>query len=254
MPTKQQIAAFRELVRRAGEHVPIAYLIGKKEFFSLEFEISSATMIPRPETELLAQQVIEYCRSRARGRYDLFEMGTGSGCVAVAVCKYITNAHCVASDISVDALEVARRNVDRHGLSDRIRLVEADRLDLRAEVIPAEGFDVVFSNPPYVADSQWDALPETIRKFEPKLALAAGPEGLVFYDALADGAARILKPTGVVFVEIGHDQHERIKGIFERSAFEHVETWHDIGSRDERVMQFRATCPSQAPAQDTDRG
>jgi len=246
VPAEQQVATFRELIRQAAEHMPIAYLIGKKEFFSLEFEVSPAVLIPRPETELLAQQVIEYCRSRSQQRYDLFELGTGSGCVAIAVCKYVATAYCVASDISPEVLEVAGRNVRRHGLEERVRLVHADRLALPDGLVPAEGFDVVFANPPYVSESEWSALPRTIRQFEPKLALVAGPEGLDFYEALAGGAPAILKPGGALFVEIGCGQADKVRSLFEAGQFEHVQTWRDIGGGHERVMQFRPVRSPQA--------
>ena len=126
-------AAMRELVGRAAQHEPIAYLVGHKEFFSLTFSVTPAVLIPRPETETLVEQVIEYCRARGLAEPLLLELGTGSGCIAVAVLKHLPGARVVATDIDPAALEVARHNAERYGVESRLTLLEADRLALQAE-------------------------------------------------------------------------------------------------------------------------
>lgn len=241
VPDEQQRAALRDLVRQAAKRVPIAYLTGKKEFFSLDFEVTPAVLIPRPETELLVEEVISYCRPGNRQSWNILELGTGSGCIAVAAARYVTNARLVASDISAEALAVAGRNVERHGVADRVKLIEADGLELPAEVIPDGGFDMIVSNPPYVSTEQVELLEPEVARYEPRVALVAGAEGLVFYRLLAGGGAKLLWPGGAVLVEVGCGQHEQVARIFaESERFELVKVRTDLAGI-ERLMHFRLT-------------
>lgn len=241
VPDEQQRAAVRDLVRQAAKRVPIAYLTGKKEFFSLDFEVTPAVLIPRPETELLVEEVISYCRPGNRQSWNILELGTGSGCIAVAVARYVTNARLVASDISAEALAVAGRNVERHGVADRVTLIEADGLELPAEVIPDGGFDMIVCNPPYVSTEQVELLEPEVGRYEPRVALVAGAEGLVFYRLLAGGGAKLLWPGGAVLVEVGCGQHEQVARIFaESERFELVKVRTDLAGI-ERLMHFRLT-------------
>jgi len=241
VPDQQQRAALRDLVRQAARRVPIAYLTGKKEFFSLDFEVTPAVLIPRPETELLVEEVISYCRPGNRQSWNILELGTGSGCIAVAAARYVTNARLVASDISAEALAVAGRNVERHGLADRVKLIEADGLELPAEVIPDGGFDMIVSNPPYVSTEQVELLEPGVGRYEPRVALVAGAEGLVFYRLLAGSGAKLLWPGGAVLVEVGCGQHEQVARIFaESERFELVRVRADLAGI-ERLMHFRLT-------------
>jgi len=241
VPDEQQRAALRDLVRQAAKRVPIAYLTGKKEFFSLDFEVTPAVLIPRPETELLVEEVISYCRPGNRQSWNILELGTGSGCIAVAAARYVTNARLVASDISAEALAVAGRNVERHGVADRVKLIEADGLQLPVEVIPDGGFDMIVSNPPYVSTEQVELLEPEVARYEPRVALVAGAEGLVFYRLLAGGGAKLLWPGGAVFVEVGCGQHEQVARIFaESDRFELVKVSTDLAGI-ERLMHFRLT-------------
>lgn len=241
VPDEQQRAALRDLVRQAAKRVPIAYLTGKKEFFSLDFEVTPAVLIPRPETELLVEEVISYCRPGNRQSWNILELGTGSGCIAVAAARYVTNARLVASDISAEALAVAGRNVERHGVADRVKLIEADGLELPAEVIPDGGFDMIVSNPPYVSTEQVELLEPEVARYEPRVALVAGAEGLVFYRLLAGGGAKLLWPGGAVLVEVGCGQHEQVARIFaESERFELVKVSTDLAGI-ERLMHFRLT-------------
>ncbi|HRR83973.1 MAG TPA: peptide chain release factor N(5)-glutamine methyltransferase, partial [Phycisphaerae bacterium] len=206
-PSEDQRRAFRELVRQAGDHTPIAYLLGSREFFSLEFQVGPAVLIPRPETEALAQRMIDLCRSTRERRWRILDLGTGSGCVAVAVAKYAPNAVLVASDISEEALAVARANIEHHGLSDRIRTVVADGFALPAECIPEGGFDAVVSNPPYISEAVYANLPPNIRDHEPRVALVPPcSDGLEMYRRFASEAPAVLGPGGRLLAEIGHDQ------------------------------------------------
>ncbi len=240
-PTEEQRAAFRELVKQAGKHVPIAYLLGSREFYSLEFEVTPAVLIPRPETEALAQRAIDLCRSEPERTWHICDVGTGTGCVAVAVAKYARNAELVATDVSAAAIEVAGRNVAKHGVAERVRLVEADGLKLPAEAVPTGGFDAVVSNPPYISEQAWKDLPPHIREYEPRLALSfEGSDGLVMYRRLAAEAPAVLRRGGILLTEIGHDQHPGVRDIFANAG-----GWTYVGSHRnpsdpyERIVEFR---------------
>ncbi len=238
VPSADQLAAFRQNVRQAAKHHPIAYLLGKKEFFSLEFEVTPAVLIPRPATEVLVEQVIQHCRSLQQDRIDILDLGTGSGCIGVTLCHQLKNAQVIGSDISHAALLVAGRNAESLGSLERFKTVEADGLDLPAESVPSAGFDVLVSNPPYVADDDSEALSPAVREHEPHQALFADKDGLSFFRRIASSAAKILRPNASVFVEIGYDQHDRVIEIMAADGYRHVESWRDHDSGHLRVIHF----------------
>jgi len=187
---------FRDLVRRRVDGCPVAYLVGRKEFYNLSFEVSPGVLIPRPATEAL---VIVKNQPKPR----VLDVGTGSGCIAVSVAKQHAGATVVAVDVSADALHVARRNAERHGVADRIEFLTSD---LYAAVTGAAPFDLIASNPPYIAGDSIAILAREVRDHEPRLALDGGPNGLAVFDRLIAGAADRLAPGGWLLVEIGFDQ------------------------------------------------
>jgi release factor glutamine methyltransferase len=228
-PTVEQIDAFRSLVRRAASHEPIAYLVGHKEFFSLDFEVTSAVLIPRPESELLVEQALEHCKRLDKPRFDVLDIGTGSGCLALAIAKLLPAAYVVATDVSGDALEIAGRNVSRHNLNERIRLLEADGLLLPSDAVPAGGFDVIVSNPPYIADGDVAGLPANIREYEPRIALAGGADGLDLVRRIASDGLRMLAVDGRCIVEAATGQDERVVELFASNGWRHEKTVRDLG-------------------------
>lgn len=239
VPEGESLATFREAVKQAAKGMPIAYLVGRKEFYSLTFEVTPAVLIPRPETETLVDEAIDLLKNASAGA-PIFDLGTGSGCVAIAIASRVQNLRVVASDVSADALAVARRNVEAHGLSDRVKLVEADGLDLPADVIPAGGFAAIVSNPPYVVDGDETLLDPLVREHEPSIALFAGPDGLRFHRMLAEGAGRLLIAGGHVLVEIGYGQAAAVQAVFEAAGgWAHVRTVRDQVLGHDRVMVFR---------------
>lgn len=191
-------ARFRELVKRRGDGEPVAYLVGAREFFSLPFTVTQDVLIPRPETEGLVVRTIDL--GKPTGAPRIVDVGTGSGAIAVAVAKHLPTATLAASDFSAAALEVARGNAARHGVIDRIEFVEADLL---ADPRLAGPWDVIVSNPPYVRDDEFAALPRDVRDHEPRAALVAGPTGVELVARLAGEAAERLAPGGWLLVEIG---------------------------------------------------
>jgi release factor glutamine methyltransferase len=189
---------FRELVKRRGEGEPVAYLVGSREFFSIPFAVTKDVLIPRPETESLVVRVLDLARELPAPR--IVDVGTGSGAIAVAVAKHLPKASLAATDLSPAAVAVARANAERHGVADRISFVTSDLL---AAADLAGPWDVIVSNPPYVRDDEYAALPRDVRDHEPKSALVAGPTGVELVARLAAEAADRLAPGGWLLVEIG---------------------------------------------------
>ena len=225
----ERLATLRELVRQAAEHAPIAYLVGRKEFYSLDFEVTPAV-----------QKTIELCRSAPDAARRILDLGTGSGCVAISIARYVPAAELTAIDASAEAVEVARRNAERHGLTGRIRFAVSDWLNLDAEWIPPGGFDVIVSNPPYIAEREYADLPRNVREYEPRIALAGGDDGLTFYRRLASECPGRLRPGGSILVEIGAGQHEAVRAIFDAAkAFTHVGTYRDPADPHDRVIHVR---------------
>lgn len=199
-------ARFRSLVKRRGEGEPVAYLVGNREFFSLSFAVSPAVLVPRPETEGLVVRVLDLHPSAepAGPRPRIVDVGTGSGAIAVTLAatlaKRLQQAEFVATDISSAALSVARENALRHGVADQIEFVECDLLD---DPRVAGPWDVIVSNPPYVRDDEFDALPRDVRLHEPRTALVAGPTGVEVIARLVAAAAQKLTPGGWLVMEVG---------------------------------------------------
>jgi release factor glutamine methyltransferase len=194
-------ARFRDLIRRRVEGCPVAYLVGRKEFYKLSFEVTPAVLIPRPATESLVMRALEIIKPLAAPR--VLDIGTGSGCIAVCIAKQHTGAAVIALDADTDALAVARRNAERHGVADRVTLLSSD---LYAGLNGADPFDVIVSNPPYIPTATIDALAPEVRDHEPRAALDGGLDGFAVFDRLIAGAAERLAAGGWLLVEIGFDQ------------------------------------------------
>ncbi len=200
-PDESQRTVFRDLVRRRGGGAPVAYLVGYREFYSLRLRVDENVLIPRPETEHVVIEALDALKSRPiEGRPAwVADVGTGSGAIAIAVAKHLRGGEVVATDVSDEALRVAERNRDDHGLSDRIRLVRGDLLD---GVDAGKRFDVICSNPPYVSESEYAELEREIREHEPRGALVAGPTGTEVIERLLAIAPGRLEPGGTLIVEL----------------------------------------------------
>ncbi len=215
-PSDEHLSAFRELVRRAGDGEPIAYLTGWKEFYSLTIKVTPDVLIPRHETELLVDAVVDHVRSRS---LRLWDVCTGSGCVAVAAAKQCPTLTVLATDISEAALAVARENVERHGLDRCVRVEQADLLTWPQTPRPRhpDQFDIITSNPPYVTDAEMEQLTKSVKR-EPDTALRAGPTGLKFITRIIRDAPAHLTTGGLLAVEIGFDQAERVYDLLNQTG------------------------------------
>lgn len=238
-PSDEHRAAYRELVRAAADHKPIAYLIGSKEFYSLEFQVTPDVLIPRPETELLVEKALCWCKEHPAERHEILDVGTGSGCIAVAIAKRLATARVIASDISPAALLVAKANAAKHGVSERVQIVEANLLDFPADApLPPGGFDVIVSNPPYISEDDRDSVQESVARYEPAVALYSADGGLAAYHGIAAGLARVLKAGGTLIVEVGAGQAQAVSDLFTNSGgLELVGRFKDLAGM-ERALQF----------------
>ncbi|MEQ9575580.1 MAG: peptide chain release factor N(5)-glutamine methyltransferase, partial [Rhodospirillales bacterium] len=214
LSAEQQDAA-RHLIARRAAREPVSRILGEKEFWSLAFRVTEATLTPRPETETLVEDAL--ARIRAMGREGealrILDLGTGTGCLLLAVLSELPRARGLGIDISGDAVAVAADNARRLGLEGRARFQAGD---WTAGL--AGPFDVILSNPPYIAEADRGTLPPEVLGFDPHGALFAGPRGLDAYAAIAPQAAAVLAPGGIVIVELGQGQDAAVSGIFRRAG------------------------------------
>lgn len=230
-----QRGQFRELIKRRVDGWPVAYLTGEKEFYLLKFDVTPAVLIPRPETETLVLEALRLLKPQTAP--TVLELGTGSGCIAVSVAHQKKDARVTATDISPDALDIARGNAKKHGVASRINFVQGDLFD---PVPGAIAFDLIVSNPPYVTPGEFSTLAPEVRDHEPRLALDGGPDGLAFYRRIANGVETRLKPGGSVLVEIGESQDEAVRGLFaERPELEVANTLKDAAGHTRVVCARR---------------
>jgi len=207
--------AFRELVQRRAEGTPVAYLLGRRDFYSLTFRVTPAVLIPRPETEQLVVTMLDEVKrltaDNASSPLRIADVGTGSGILATCAAHHVDNCHVTAIDISAEALEVARSNAETHQVASRIEFIESDLFDAVAD---GEPFDLILSNPPYVAENELELMSPETRNYEPRTALIAGPTGVETIERLAPQVATRLKPGGSFILEISPMIEDRVMALF----------------------------------------
>ncbi|MCS7013767.1 MAG: peptide chain release factor N(5)-glutamine methyltransferase [Chloroherpetonaceae bacterium] len=214
----KELEQFRGLVRRRLAGEPVQYILGWEEFFGLRFEVNPAVLIPRPETELLVESVLDDCDGAT---LSILDIGTGSGAIAVALAKSLPAVRIVAVDISVPALEVAQRNAARHGVESQIQFLVCDALQPDFAVQFPERFDVIVSNPPYVPLAEKENLQKEVRDFEPAIALFC-PTGFEFYEKIATDALTLLKPKGKLYLELHADAAEKVGDVLKQKGFQNI--------------------------------
>ena len=229
-------AKYFNAIGRRASGVPTQHLTGKQEFWGLEFEVTPDVLIPRPETEHVVEVALDRLglREAKNGRSQktkgaslrIADVGTGSGCLAVALARELPEAQFCATDISSAALDVARRNAERHGVAGRIRFVESDLFSRLPDA--SRSLDLIVSNPPYVGFAERETLPREIREHEPEIALFAGEDGLALYPALIAQSAERLKTGGILVLELGHDSLLKVWSLFETPEWTNVGVTHDL--------------------------
>ncbi|WP_020472718.1 peptide chain release factor N(5)-glutamine methyltransferase [Zavarzinella formosa] len=222
-PAEAVRTRFREIIKKRAEGMPNAYLVGRKEFFSLEFKVTPAVLIPRPETELLVVEAAKFLKPL--NAPAVLDIGAGSGCISIALAKQHRTARVTAIDISPAALEVAKENAATHQLTDRVRFLEGSVFG----PVAGETFDLIASNPPYITHAELETLDKTVKDYEPRSALDGGPDGLTFYRQIASGATAHLRSGGLLIVEIGYQQETAVRELFAAEAgLENVKSFKDI--------------------------
>lgn len=222
---EKQRARYKMLVQRRAKREPLQYIIGETEFFGLTIQVTPDVLIPRPETEVLVELAIKCVGAALRGRPDeehpqreiqILDIGTGSGCIAIALAKNLPSARVVATDISKEALTVAGKNGTLQKLSSRIKLVLTDLAPWKSFEAAGQKFDLILSNPPYIATGEFPTLQPEVRDFEPRIALEGGKDGLDFYRRIAEDAPRFLAPGGGLFLEVGETQAAIVSELLEK--------------------------------------
>jgi len=218
-----------EWIIRRQKREPLTYLIGKKEFFSLDFEVSQAVLIPRPETELLVEETL---RMAAPGKenFSIVDLGTGSGCIAITLAKHLSKAEIYAVDISEQALQLAQKNAKNHGVEDRINWILGDFRSLELQKKLPVNLNVILSNPPYVESDELQFLAPEL-SYEPRIALDGGSKGIDYYPFLIQFAGKNLRPSGHLLMEIGENQEPLIRPMFENIGSWEIKVIQDLYQR-----------------------
>jgi release factor glutamine methyltransferase len=218
--SETELDSFRELIRRRGQREPLQHIVGSTSFCGLEISVNRHVLIPRPETELLAEKGWTFLNSSAKPinhqLSTVLDLGTGSGCLAIALAVHCPGAHVVGTDISADALNLARQNATRHNVLDRINFLQGDAF---TALTSPKLFDLIISNPPYIPTDEIQTLQIEVREHDPRQALDGGADGLNFYRRIAAEAWPFLNPGGKIMLEFGDGQAPAIREIFEHQMW-----------------------------------
>ncbi len=224
--TELELQNFKALLKRRSDREPLAYILGKKEFYSMEFKVSPDVLIPRPETELLVEKAIKHFETSSALPHRFLDIGTGSGCISITLAKHFPHAEVTTLDISEKALQIAQQNAQKHQLETRIEFLQLDFMEADSRKNLTGAFDLIISNPPYVAQKAIAQLAPELQ-FEPLGALSGGEEGLDFYQELIPWTYSHLKPEGLALFEIGFDQAESIEKLATKAGFQKVNILKD---------------------------
>lgn len=234
----------RELVARRAGRYPLQYITGRKEFYGLEFMVDERVLIPRPETEMLVDAVLALVRAGWPAGLRVVDVGTGSGCIAIALAVKLPQAAIIATDISHEALALARQNAARHGVEGRIRFMQGDGVAALLKEPDRDVCDVLVSNPPYIAAAALASLQPELRH-EPRIALSPGPDGFSATAALLRECAAVVTPGGWIAIEIGFDQAQQAIGALDPALWEDGLVEPDMQGLPRLLLARRAGGPSR---------
>jgi len=231
---------FHSLLARRVDGEPSAYITGRREFWSLDLLVTPAVLVPRPETEMLVEVAVGLFEADSQipeRKFQILDLGTGSGAISISLAKEIANAEVWATDVSLDALEIARANARRHGVERKIHFLSGDVFEPVRD--RPKFFDMIISNPPYVRRAALATLPRDVRDFEPRVALDGGADGLEFYRRIIPGALGYLTMGGFLAVEIGADMGEDVARLFtDAGGYAPPQLYHDLAGK-ERIVCAR---------------
>ena len=229
-----QFSSFRNLVARRVRWEPVAYITGRKEFWTFTLEVNKDVLIPRPDTEVIVEETLEIYRKIDSSEINILDIGTGSGAIALALATEISNARIVATDISAAALALAKKNARALKLDNKIEFHQGNLFELIEDV-----FDIIVCNPPYISAQDYEELPAGVKDYEPAIALLAGKKGTEFYEKLIYQAVEFLQKNGWLLMEIGAKQEKTVREMIEESGFyDSIEMRKDYAGLP-RVMRAR---------------
>lgn len=222
---------FNKFINERLNNRPIAYIVGNREFMGLDFFVKEGVLIPRPDTEVLVEEVIELAKKK--DAKNILDIGTGSGAITVSLAKYLENVKVTSVDISDIALEIGKRNAISNEVDDRINFVKSD---LFTNIDKETKFDIIVSNPPYIKREVIETLDKQVKDYEPYNALEGGVDGLDFYRAITKQAKNYLKKGGILAYEVGHDQSEDVSKLMEMDGYTNIYTLKDLQQIDRVVI------------------
>ncbi|WP_413585907.1 peptide chain release factor N(5)-glutamine methyltransferase [Bdellovibrio sp. HCB274] len=235
--SEAELAGLRELVRRRGQGEPVAYILGYRDFYKSRFEVTPATLIPRPETEQIVEEVLAWAKDKDKA-YAILDLGTGTGCLGLSILKELPNANLVSVDVSADAIAVAKRNAVSLGVSDRVEFVNVDAANVDLVMASCRNFmgqntiDILVSNPPYIANND-PAVQENVKKFEPSTALFAEENGLALLKSWSKAYAPFLSSESVTMMEMGMSQGSVMQSYYsDLDIFKNVRVLKDLSGLD----------------------
>jgi release factor glutamine methyltransferase len=233
--TANELAEFKILLKRRLNFEPLQYILGETEFMGLTFFLNDNVLIPRPETELLVEECINFCKQNLKGKetISILDIGTGSGNIAVSLGKLIPNSFITSIDLNEDILNIAKENAKTNSVEDRIDFRVLNFLETPLDNLE---FDVIVSNPPYIDVSEYELLDPELKNFEPKHALTDFSDGLTFYKKISEISKSILKPNGLIAVEIAYNQKERVETVFRNSGYSNFVIKKDYANIDRIVL------------------
>ena len=232
LPAKK-LAQIKKFIKKRADHYPLQYLLGETEFYGHKIYVNEGVLIPRPETEVLVDAVVTYLKNSDKRNCNILDLGTGTGVIPISIHKYFEDKDCdinfTVTDVLSASLKNAERNFQKYDMNN-VKLIESDLLE-KVDAI----FDIITSNPPYIAEEDWDDLPLVIKDHEPKQALLAGERGLKYYKSILSKSRDYLKDDARVFLEIGAEQAEYVMQLADKHSFEVLGINKDFNDRD-RVM------------------
>lgn len=225
--SENQFEEILEIVSRREKHEPLQYILGKTEFYGYKIKVSNSVLIPRPETELLVEKIIQ----EEKNIYSILDIGTGSGAIVIALANNLNNIKIDATDISIIALREAKQNAELNNVE-----INFFRSDIFENV--TNKYDLIISNPPYISLAEYELLPKEIKEYEPKSALQAENNGLYFYEKILQNAKEYLTELGKIYFEIGYDQAEKITKIAKENGFSNIQVFKDLNGFDRIIRIF----------------
>lgn len=232
--TDKQLNEYESLIEDRARHKPIAYILGKIEFYGIDIKVSENTLIPRCDTEILVEKILGLAGGSS---FAVLELCTGSGCISTVLALCLKKCNFTITDISPEALEVAKENVARYNLKNRFNIVESDLFE--STLIFEDTYNIIIANPPYIETDEIEFLDRNVREFEPALALDGGSDGLYFYRQISENAKDYFNNGhGILAFEIGYNQGDIVRDLMQMNGYKNVQISQDLGGHDRVIVGY----------------